>query len=548
MTNFIYSLLLLIYLISSDLEPSCGNDGGLADNASSQPVKTVNNEEKVRAFQTRVRLASVAQAFEQGMFRLGNSDVCYASAFVISREHRLLATSAHVADNLQYTGFLEAIQNGTTLTYRVERVWYHPAIKRNLDDDLSVRSPEVIDGHITTPGPDVAVVQLGVEGPILSTEWKLASLDEIHNLRGLTIGTLRLPLNYDCSTIKATHALLESGPVIALDGYKNDEQFVGTTALVTEGTSGSPFFLESGAVVAIACSEITKGPQLSSQGIRIDCLWELLFYHNLQDKVSQSVDRERVAEFTEPVLDPKIHDFRRAVQLVQEAKHYTSLGEYRQAGECCNQAIRLVPRYGSAYMQRGRIRMFYCQRNWKRLSDTVKEEQLGWALRDLKTAQDPHPYLVNDTIFLIPQLCIYIGVVERDEKWFERTLDDANHLLTMNYLEASDRALAFNLRGQAREFLNDPSGSRTDYDESSRLSTKNPNVHWNRSVFWERQRHPIRSKGDKGMCPPITNKSNTHGEFRRGYCPLSWMRIFGRRGFASLRPRCKYRRSPLSQR
>jgi hypothetical protein len=64
---------------------------------------------------------------------LGHPDSGYGSAFIISRKNRLLATVAHVADRFsEMDGILLAVPNDAAFEYRVERVWYHPALERNI--------------------------------------------------------------------------------------------------------------------------------------------------------------------------------------------------------------------------------------------------------------------------------------------------------------------------------------------------------------------------------------------------------------------------------
>ena len=83
-----------------------------------------------------VRLEEAALRLRPAICWVGRPDGTHATAFVISRKYRLLATAAHVADLAFDKGGLLAVPEGTTVAYRVERVWYHPGIVRKLDEGL----------------------------------------------------------------------------------------------------------------------------------------------------------------------------------------------------------------------------------------------------------------------------------------------------------------------------------------------------------------------------------------------------------------------------
>src|SRR5687768_10678691 len=88
------------------------------------------------------------------------------TAGVVSKQNRLLATNAHVADILHEAGGqMMAIVNGTATVFQVERAWYHPGIRRQVGGPRTVlKSSKPADGPVDPNCPDVAVLQLAAEG------------------------------------------------------------------------------------------------------------------------------------------------------------------------------------------------------------------------------------------------------------------------------------------------------------------------------------------------------------------------------------------------
>ena len=236
--------------------------------------------------------------YEQAVMLVGNPGHCQGTAFVISSKHRLLATNAHVADSLP-RGAMVARCNGTTSTYTVDRVWYHPGVIRRHDQSLMIRCQDPSHGDIAFACPDVAVLHIA-DGPELPAEFPMATPSELNDLVAQPVALLGFP---SCDT---THwpeaadkpqASFREGAVTRLAplrGSDNREckqqQHVQHSISSWFGSSGSPIFLPNGHVVAID----TEGGQFRRNdrttdiafGVRIDCLWELLAYHNLTDQVA----------------------------------------------------------------------------------------------------------------------------------------------------------------------------------------------------------------------------------------------------------------------
>jgi len=123
-------------------------------------------------------LGNTVRTQEAAVFLVGNPKVGRGTAWVISKKHRLLATNAHVADmHLEGGNKLLAIPSQSNQIYVVEKVWYHPGVRRYFKGDTtnSIQSINRADGPIDPQSPDLAVLQLAAEGPDLPVEFSMAT-------------------------------------------------------------------------------------------------------------------------------------------------------------------------------------------------------------------------------------------------------------------------------------------------------------------------------------------------------------------------------------
>ena len=135
-------------------------------------------------------MTTAAQRLRGGIVSLWDHEGGWATGFVISRRHRLVATPAHVADYAFQGGTMQAVLDGTTMAYPVVRRWYHPRLLRKLDDGLYARSDDPKDGEIQYPTCDLAVLQLSDAGQELPVELHLAEDEELRALEGQSVGLL----------------------------------------------------------------------------------------------------------------------------------------------------------------------------------------------------------------------------------------------------------------------------------------------------------------------------------------------------------------------
>jgi hypothetical protein len=240
------------------------------------------------------RLAEAGRQIEPALMYVGHPEGDLGTAFVISRAHRLLATNAHVAEIMHELGSMIAVRNGSHLSYRVERVWYHPNYTRVKEEGTYVRASGrwVASRGVLTP--DVAVLQLSADGPDLPQECRIAEDEVLHGLDSEPVGLLgfsgpRPPPGHPMA------AAFRAGTVSLLTDFttrwdrSRRWRMLDFTAGGAEGDSGGPVFLPDGRIIAIFAwcrarrhREGVRGGD-SSVGVTIDCLWELLDHHGLED-------------------------------------------------------------------------------------------------------------------------------------------------------------------------------------------------------------------------------------------------------------------------
>jgi hypothetical protein len=256
--------------------------------------------------QRQQSLADTAKRVQSSLMLIGHPDPsvgALASGFLISREKRLVATCAHVADLQSQLHFLYAVPNGRTETYEVDQVYYHPAVIRVSPQGARKRSVNPQDGQVEPFGPDVAVLHLkeGISIPPQVEEVQLATADDLKGLAGRPVGLLGYPgaetsFPGDGNRLSAEIRYGNIDRVISFNDYPKEDpqdinnQLVEYTMSTAPGSSGSPVFLENGHVVAINNSyqQFPTG-NVQAYGIRIDCFDELL-HHGQGKFIAPSMD------------------------------------------------------------------------------------------------------------------------------------------------------------------------------------------------------------------------------------------------------------------
>ena len=445
------------------------------------------------------RLSRSAGENAAGVLLVGDPSRGQGTAFVISREHRLAATAAHVADLFRGPGTVVAVVNGSMQGHRVTRVWYHPALRRTLAPGLVVRSPDPADGPVFVPGPDLAVIELEA-GADLPREWTLAGPDRGGPLQKKPVALLGYP-GYGGwpSPGRPAVATLHAGVVRNHDAFSFSEgshpdrrQLIEHSAATPEGSSGSPVFAPDGLVIGvhnILRLDGSDGSAEAGMSVRVDALWELLRFHGLQDKLPAASRRWDVLIPSAPAADPRLPDYRRAVGLVREAESLAARNDHRGAGQKCNAAVNLAPEYASAYIQRCRSFTGYVGTYWKTLPVEEKRRQANWAIEDAKTGFLLAPESLEGLCLLI-QDTLYLGLLDGDRSAFREAIEGADEMLSLKHLSPRDRGFLTNCRAQARHYLGDFDGALRDYSDSIRIAPAEPVWYANRAQFYDHRGRP----------------------------------------------------------
>jgi tetratricopeptide (TPR) repeat protein len=417
--------------------------------------------------------------YGQAVMLVGNPEHCQGTAFVISSKHRLLATNAHVADSLYREGAMVARCNGTTATYTVDRVWYHPGVIRRHDQSLMIRCQDPSHGDVAFACPDVAVLHIA-DGPELPAEFPMATPSELNDLIAQPVAMLGFPC---CDTTRwpeaaeKPQASFREGAVTRvapLRGSDNREcrqqQHVQHSISSWFGASGSPIFVPSGHVVAID----TEGGQFRRSdrttdvafGVRIDCLWELLAYHNLTDQVALPAGIGDVNLVCYQQIDPQDAKSHSAMALVNTCNRLMLRGDFGLAYEHCNQAILLAPTYAKVLRVRSNVLREYVGVKAAHLSSADKSQLLRKALEDIQRYREAAP---QDPWGVLDYFCtvIWVDSVTKGSPSNPQVVSVITKLIDSGILDQTQRAYALFIRAAA---VNYDSNCQTDLAEAIRLA------------------------------------------------------------------------------
>ncbi len=444
-------------------------------------------------------LTSAVRKFQAGVFLVGNARGT-GTAFVISREHRLLATNAHVADILHETGSMLAIQNDSTQVFEVDQIWYHPGVCRRLRGSLPVRSPKPEDGSVDVNSPDVAVLQLA-EGAALPMEFEMATADELNNLFAETVGMLGYP-SHDTnwpSVGERPAGTFRDGVISRVSNFFNrgdapqeELQQLQHSMMSYGGFSGSPIFLPNGHVVALhnAGAEIDTGARIQF-GVRIDCLWELLAYHKLDSLIPIGTERENLLLERYIKSSPEEENFRKAVALEVEAKRLIANRKFDEAVEKCEEAIKLAPGFADAYYTRGNAFNNYVQEE-DRLSDEQKLHFMTLALADSKKYCQLNPSDREGRIEFCVTACNWTNEKTGSQR-NANVSEIITDLLQRGGLNDDLRSRAHRTRAQANGW---DETTLPDLTEAIRLQPFEENNYLARSYYWRYQGDTAQEQDD----------------------------------------------------
>jgi|WetSurMetagenome_2_1015567.scaffolds.fasta_scaffold38119_1 hypothetical protein len=498
---------------------------GLTPDTGSLPVWTKMGSS------ARQELGNTARTQDAAVFLVGHPKAGTGTAWVISKKHRLLATNAHVADlQSKVGGTMMAIPSESNQLYIVEKVWYHPGVRRYFKGDTqnSIRSMNPADGPIDPHSPDLAVLQLAADGPELPAEFPMATPDDLKNLFAQEAAILGFPAhdttNWPAMGEKAA-ATYHDGVISRITDFRlspsapaGELQFVQYTMATWPGFSGSPVFLANGRVAAVHnMANPVKGRsgeiRTIPHGIRVDSLWELLVYHKLEDKIASKINPGQV--LLDRWLKPdeqseKIRqDYARAVTLVSEASNLILVQEKYDLGiDKCTESINLMPYYARAYLVRAKGFMNYWFDYRRRIPRNVAWTALENARKDANqyakiAPSDP------EGIVLLCWVLNNIGSFSGDKSYNQTALNILNELLESENLTNYKRAEAQSARAVAYDNLGDKKTALKEHNEAIRLAPDYAVLYENRADFWHYRGRRDLEKADFAKARELRKKQQS---------------------------------------
>ena len=271
------------------------------------------------------------------------------------------------------------------------------------------------------------------------------------------------------------------------------------------GGSGGPFFSADGEIVGILLGYKSVGGKHVIGGAKIRYLHELISYHKLGPLMPTRV--EPMAAHTDWGPDPLLDRYRAVIRLTGEAHSLRRKGSYRAAAEKCNEALRLVPEYGGALLERSKVYFYYLVSHWDSLTPEQRTEYAWWAHNDAGLCHVKYVSLHEPFLFLL-ETTNYVAFLESDPDGFllalkgvKETLDDHEYRET---LTEGQWGFLYNIRAQAHHFLGEMSEAEKDYAESIKRAPLEPQWYLNRASFWDCARQARFSQGGQthGRCSP----------------------------------------------
>ena len=502
MKRFVFLLLIVAAVFSGSFCQAQPKDEGLAASLGfSKEVGSLPPWSKPSQ-QARQELGDFIRSSQQGVMLVGHPKHGRGTAWVVSKRNRLLATNAHVADILHEAGgSMLGVLNGTSQVYKVEKAWYHPGVRRNVGG-VPIKSSDPSEGPVNPNCPDVAILQLSMEGPDLPVELKMAEPRVFDTLFAQPAAILGYP-GHDTSSWPqigdTAEATFHDGVVSRLTNFRNsvsapmsEKQFLQYTMSTWGGFSGSPIFLPSGEIVALHNSaQYAEGAggdvKAIPHGVRIDCLWELIVHHGLEDRIPIPVEKSslNIQRWLED--DPADLEVRKAVALVEEgSKLIYNQQKYSEGVTKCSEAIKLAPGYAAAYNIRVDGYLNYWFKYRREIDEDAAFKQLQYAEADAKkfaTLAPSDPWAAMNFVLVYNNA----GQFTDNDDYNRKALDVVNKILQSDNLPSNMKACAYSQRAIAYDNLDEDDKAERDHNEAVRLDPKDAQWYENRADFWHYQ-------------------------------------------------------------
>jgi tetratricopeptide (TPR) repeat protein len=283
------------------------------------------------------------------------------------------------------------------------------------------------------------------------------------------------------------------------------------------GFSGSPVFLPNGHIAAVHNSAVKEENKQTKQvtyiphGIRIDCVLEMLVYHELDGKVSFAIDKDKLNIVRWTMPDERSEkaraDYSEAVKLVNEARRLIfDKQEYKEGADKCNAAIKLVPGYARAYSTRSTAFNNFYFDNDNRLAPETALKLLNSALEDAIRYAKMAPSDPSGVI-RVCRVWNNIGRVSEDESYHQKALKVLEEVLTSDNLSKFDQAEAHSARGVAYDNLGEKGIALREHNEAIRLCPDEPVLWENRASYWEANGRDDLGASDRAKAREIRSKN-----------------------------------------
>jgi tetratricopeptide (TPR) repeat protein len=465
------------------------------------------------------------------------------TGFVVSRSRRLILTAGHAADFFREVPpgerALYALPEGSARPIPIEKVWYHPRIRRELDYGLVANSLDPKDGDVAFPSPDLALIQLSQEsGELpLQCEVQIQIQTQPRNLNGCAVGALgfwgagekrsvdaarREKASFLASVIRRANE-----PVARTAPEYREFVFMDAPCSGLGGISGGPIFLASGLVVALATNSDEcgngRGEHQELVALRTECFAELVAYHKLDGWFPGLA---KVAPRADWGPSPRIEKLRSAAALGLQARALLDAGIYNPAVEVCNKALSIAPEYGGALFDRSKAYLFVLDSQWDRMTDEERRQISGRAVSDSQRCNEMDPSS-NEVYVAHLQNMLLESRANSEQAGFRRIVQYTTGSLSPEWREPltiQQKAFVLNIRAQSHRFLGETVEAEGDYGESIRANPDEPRWYWNRAQFWdETNRHDLaradraiatlhrQGDGTGGRMPPIPLWNDGHG-------------------------------------
>jgi tetratricopeptide (TPR) repeat protein len=455
----------------------------------------------------------------------------HGTAWVISKKHRLLVTNAHVADMFHtFGGKMLAIPNGGETEYKVEKVWYHPGVRRYLkgSPNLSVRSADPKEGSVDPGCPDLALLQLAPGGPELDAEFVPATTEELRELMAQPAAILGFP-GHDNDGLpgrgEKAAATFHDGVISRVTDFNlrataaaADLQFLQYTMSTWGGFSGSPVILPSGRVAAVhnmarsvarnpdAKDESRKEVSRFAHGVRVDCVLEMLAHHGLEDKVPFAVDKTKldIKKWTDP--DERSEraraDYAKAEALADEAFGRVGEAKFQEAEELCNESLKLAPTCADAYLCRAYALNGFAATKAQGLPVEKKDALYDLALQNLKMYQDLMPSDPRGVVFAA-FVVVNRSTNKPDRPAIMKALELLTKLLEGVSLPDNAKADAYAARAAAHHHLGNAKAALPDFNEAIRILPVAPALYDNRAEYWAANGRPDLVAADRAKAAAL---------------------------------------------